>query len=136
MTKLYNIPDTDIILEVSYDGKTIKVQDRYITQKSVSGKEYQRLQRGRELAQVGNGTGYLQVKVSYKSKTIRYYVHRLVWLVFNGEIPEGYEVDHINDDKSNCGVDNLQLLTKKQNMGKCLSNNPHILNNLVQNKAL
>lgn len=46
-----------------------------------------------------------------------YYVHRLIWTTFNGEIPEGMEIDHIIPIK-NGGTDslsNLRLVTHKEN---------------------
>ena len=39
-----------------------------------------------------NNVGYLQVSV--KSKPL--YVHRIIWEMHNGPIPEGMEIDHIN----------------------------------------
>ena len=36
-------------------------------------------------------------------------VCELVWEAFNGEIPEGYEVAHIDGDKTNNRLDNLKL---------------------------
>ena len=45
-----------------------------------------------------------------------YYVHRLVWIAFNGQIPEGYEVNHINEIKSDNRLSNLNLMTHKENM--------------------
>lgn len=38
------------------------------------------------------------------------YLHRAVWEHFNGEIPKGYVVHHIDGDKSNNDIKNLQLL--------------------------
>jgi hypothetical protein len=78
-----------------------------------------------------NGSGYLQVNLT-NSIGVRkkYYVHRLVWLTYKGDIPEGFEIDHINCIKTDNSIDNLQLLTRKDNMRKCLKDNPHIINNL------
>lgn len=48
-------------------------------------------------------------------------IHRLVWESFNGEIPEGYEIDHIiplRDGGTNA-LSNLRLVTPKEN-----KNNP------------
>lgn len=42
--------------------------------------------------------------------------HRLVWLVFKGCIPEGYDVNHKNGDKTDYRLRNLELLTPSGNM--------------------
>ncbi len=55
--------------------------------------------------------GYLQVAINEKNKS----VHRLVWEAFNGVIPEGYEIDHINGDRKDNRLCNLRLVTHKQN---------------------
>lgn len=39
------------------------------------------------------------------------YLHRAVWEYFNGKIPEGYVIHHIDGDKSNNDLTNLQLMT-------------------------
>ena len=44
-----------------------------------------------------------------------YYVHRTVWEQYNGPIPAGYEVDHINRDRSNNHIGNLRLASKSDN---------------------
>lgn len=68
---------------------------------------------------------YLQVRLynelrnaNGKKKGILFYVHRLVWETFNGEIPEGKEIDHIDNDTRNNHIDNLQLVTRRQNLIK------------------
>ena len=45
-----------------------------------------------------------------------YYVHRLVWEAFNGSIPEGLQVNHINEIKTDNRLENLNLMTHKENM--------------------
>lgn len=45
-------------------------------------------------------------------------VHRIVWETFNGEIPKGFEIDHINNKRDDNRLDNLQLLTKSANLQK------------------
>jgi hypothetical protein len=48
------------------------------------------------------------------------YIHRLVWENFVGEIPEDKQIDHIDSDTTNNSVENLQLLTPRQNKIKGL----------------
>ena len=64
--------------------------------------------------------GYKTVCLSYLDEDgnhIRKYptVHRLVYETFHGKIEEGMEVDHINNDKLDNSLANLQLLTKYEN---------------------
>ena len=51
-------------------------------------------------------------------KPKNYYQHRFVFEVFRGPIPRCFEVDHINNVKSDNRIKNLQLLSHKQNVGK------------------
>ena len=50
-----------------------------------------------------------------------FYIHRLVWEAFNGEIPEGKEIDHIDGNPRNNALDNLQVITRKNNIRKYYS---------------
>lgn len=43
-------------------------------------------------------------------------VHKLVWITFVGEIPEGYEINHIDEDPGNNALNNLELITHKENI--------------------
>lgn len=114
------------LVEVSNFGN-FRTKDKYITQFSQRGNEYKRLIKSKPLSPVNNGLGYLQVKTHVDGVVYRDYSHRLVWIAFNGEIPDGYEVDHVDNIKSNCRLSNLQLLTRRENMIKCHKENPHIL---------
>lgn len=42
-------------------------------------------------------------------------VHRLIWMIHNGDIPAGMLVDHKNQNTSDNRIENLRLCTKSQN---------------------
>ena len=62
-----------------------------------------------------NHKGYYQVGLWKQSIGKMYLVHRLVWIAFNGTIPEGLQVNHINEIKSDNRLSNLNLMTPKEN---------------------
>lgn len=43
-------------------------------------------------------------------------VHQLVFEAFVGPVPPGHEINHINGDKSDCRVSNLEAVTHRGNM--------------------
>ena len=49
-------------------------------------------------------------------KSRNYYLHRVVWFYFNGDIPEDLVINHIDEDKSNNSLDNLELLSRPDNI--------------------
>ena len=48
-------------------------------------------------------------------------VHRAVYETFVGEIPQGYEIDHINTIRDDNRVDNLRAVTPKENSNNKLT---------------
>lgn len=44
------------------------------------------------------------------------YLHRIVIEVFVSEIKEGFEVDHIDGDRTNNSLSNLRIVNRKQNV--------------------
>lgn len=47
-----------------------------------------------------------------------YSVHKIVWECFNGPIPKGYEINHIDGDPSNNALSNLELVIHQDNCRK------------------
>lgn len=55
--------------------------------------------------------GYLRVWANGRSHK----VHRIIWEMHNGPIPEGMEVDHIDHNRLNNAIENLRLVTHRGN---------------------
>lgn len=68
-----------------------------------------------------NTKGYRRVYFDGKTHA----VHRVIWQMFNGEIPDGMQIDHIDGNPLNNKIENLRLATSKQNS----------LNRAYKNKA-
>lgn len=60
--------------------------------------------------------GYIVAKFKLKDGT-RYPIlwHKVIWQYFNGDIPEGMQINHIDEDKTNNALSNLNLMTPEQN---------------------
>jgi hypothetical protein len=69
---------------------------------------------GRKSQGSTNSRGYL----SYYIKEVKasFLIHRLVWIYHNGAIPPSIEIDHKDRDKVHNEIDNLRLVTCRQNM--------------------
>lgn len=85
------------------------------------------------LTPVLNKYGYLQVTLCKDEKQTTARVHLLVWDAFVGEDRTGLDVNHIDENKENNSLWNLNLMTRKQNnnwgtgnkrRSKALTNNP------------
>lgn len=59
-----------------------------------------------------NGLGYKRVMV-HGEHTM---VHHIVWYMHGNEIPEGFEIDHIDHDRENNGIENLRMVARTTNM--------------------
>lgn len=59
-----------------------------------------------------------------KSKPFAVTTGRLIWAYHYGEVPENMDVDHINNNCFDNRLENLQLLTREENIKKRFNDNP------------
>lgn len=67
-----------------------------------------------------NGNGYKQVNLSHEGKEYTYKVHVLVAIAYLNHERQGMKriIDHINDDKTDNRVENLRIVSNRQNLTK------------------
>lgn len=68
--------------------------------------------------------GYIKVQIN----GVAYSAHRLIWVLFNKEIPLNMQIDHVDRNKSNNKIENLRLVTASSNAlnRKCRNSNTGI----------
>lgn len=71
--------------------------------------------KGRKLKVDLNSASYSRVTLSKSGKTKRFLVHRLVYESYYGEIPKGLQVHHMDENKQNNSINNLKLVTQREN---------------------
>jgi hypothetical protein len=71
--------------------------------------------RKKMLVQVQGERGYMHVTLYRNGHGRNFLVHRLVVLAFVGRIPRGKQVNHIDGDKLNNDIQNLEIVTPEQN---------------------
>ncbi len=60
--------------------------------------------------------GYRNVVFQYERKTRNCRAHKLIWMHLRGPVPKGLEINHIDGDRQNNVVTNLEVVTPKENM--------------------
>ena len=79
--------------------------------------------RGKLLCLRGCNNGYLNVGVYFDKKQRCMYVHRLIYETFNGSVPNGYELDHVDGNRTNNSIDNLEVVTRRENVNRAYKRN-------------
>ena len=62
-----------------------------------------------------NSRGYLKITINDNGKRKQFYNHRFIYECFHGQITDKRVVDHINNIKTDDRLDNLQLITQREN---------------------
>lgn len=66
---------------------------------------------------IGNEKKYNQSRFTCTDGTSKsLYIHVALWIHFNGDIPEGMEINHKDENTSNNTLFNLELMSHKDNM--------------------
>lgn len=59
--------------------------------------------------------GYYQISLCKNNKIYRPKLHRLIYEMYNGTIPNKMQIDHINGIRTDNRLENLRLATNQQN---------------------
>ena len=98
-----DIPEYEGLYQVSNHGQ-------------VKSLNYNKTGKEKILVDKAKGVRYPAVILCKNGIHKRESVHRLVWEAFNGPIPEGYEINHNDENPFNNHLTNLSLVTRKENM--------------------
>lgn len=74
------------------------------------------LEKAKKLKGAKHGSGYTTVGLWFNNKAYSFLSHRVVWSFFNGNIPSNKEINHINGNKIDNKLTNLELVTHSENM--------------------
>ena len=70
-----------------------------------------------------NVKGYRQLRLCNEYGCVSFRVHILVAQTFIGNIPNGFDVAHIDNDKQNNHVDNLEIISHGENIRNAYRDN-------------
>ena len=72
--------------------------------------------------------GYHRVDIYSFGKPLHIKIHKIVYLVWIGNIPKGKQINHKDDDKNNNHYSNLYAGTQEENIKDCIKNNHRVGN--------
>lgn len=109
------IPNYKGHYEISNLGN-VRSLDRYVNHKLYG---VQKL-KGKLLVKKKHHSGYYRYRLSLNAKRTFYYTHQLLAITFLGHTLNGHVlvVDHIDNNKTNNDLSNLQIVTNRENCSK------------------
>ena len=117
-----DIKNYEGIYQVSNLGR-IKTLDKYVN----CLYEQKRLIKSREIKTFKNNSGYYIVSLYQNNKSKKFLVHRLVAEAFIPNLNNKKEVNHIDGNKENNCVENLEWVTAKGNILHATKNKLRII---------
>lgn len=108
-----DIPEYEGLYQVSNLGR-VKSVDRTVIGKHRWGGLRERTFKGKILKQTFHF--YWMVDLCKNGVKKHYLVHRIEWEAFKGTIPNDMQVNHIDENKYNNNLDNLNLMTPSENI--------------------
>lgn len=66
--------------------------------------------------------GYYMTKKMYDATTYNFMEHRVIWCFYYGTIDPDLVINHKDFDRANNAIENLELVTQKQNMAHAIEN--------------
>jgi hypothetical protein len=86
--------------------------------------KYNSGKKEKELIACDDGKGYLCLGLNKNKKRNTFKVHKLIAMTFLNHIPNGHKtvIDHINNNRKDNRVCNLQLITNRENASKDRNN--------------
>lgn len=79
------------------------------------------IKRNKELNPTLDGSGYPQTKLYKNGIGYPFHIHKIIYTAFNGEVLDGYEIDHINGDKTDNRLENLRCVSHKENVNNSVT---------------
>lgn len=114
--KFFPLKRYEGLYEINTKGD-IRSIDRMVTTKGHNGtSSYTSHRKGVLKKSSQNSSGYLQIHLSINGKEYREYVHRLVYDTFIGIKDKKNDIDHLDHNKLNCSLENLEEVTHEENM--------------------
>jgi len=81
-------------------------KDGFLTWKKSTGAA-----KGGTIAGSKTRYGYIDIRINKQM----YRAHRIIWEIHNGDIPDGFQIDHINGVRDDNRIENLRVVTIQEN---------------------